>query len=176
MSAISFEAALSTIDSRDLLRLPESASAKLPSRGMTMVEGTINGFRFQAALEPDGRGSHWFWVSTTMREATGADAGDIVKLAVEPIKEWPEPEVPADLKDALTADPRAQELWADTTPIARWDWIRWIRSTANPETRERRIEVAFSKLKGGHRRPCCFNRSMCTDPSVSRNGVLLELS
>jgi hypothetical protein len=27
-----------------ILRLPESASAKLPSRGMTLVEGTINGF------------------------------------------------------------------------------------------------------------------------------------
>jgi ABC-2 type transport system ATP-binding protein len=25
-----------------------------------MIEGTINDFRFQAALEPDGKGSHWF--------------------------------------------------------------------------------------------------------------------
>ena len=46
------------IGSWTLLTLPKNASAKLPSRGMTMVEGTINGFRFQAALEPDGKGSH----------------------------------------------------------------------------------------------------------------------
>jgi hypothetical protein len=35
------------IGSWTLLTLPKSASAKLPSRGMTMVEGTINGFPFR---------------------------------------------------------------------------------------------------------------------------------
>ena len=58
--------------------------------------------------------------------------------------------------------------------MARWDWIRWINATAQQETRKRRIEVAFSKLKSGMRRPCCFNRGMCTEPYVSKNGVLLE--
>ncbi|MGE5287604.1 MAG: YdeI/OmpD-associated family protein [Micromonosporaceae bacterium] len=176
MSAIRSKAKLFKIGSWTLLRLPESASAKLPSRGMTMVEGTINGFHFQAALEPDGKGSHWFRVDKAMREAAGADAGDTVTLAIEPTREWPEPKVPADLKNALTADPQAHTLWMDITPMARWDWIRWIRSSKQPETRRRRIETACSKLKAGQRRPCCFNRSLCTEPSVSHNGVLLEPS
>jgi Bacteriocin-protection, YdeI or OmpD-Associated/Domain of unknown function (DUF1905) len=176
MSEIRSEAKLFKLGSWTLLRLPQSASAKLPSRGMTMVEGTINGFSFQAALEPDGKGSHWFKVDNTMREAAGADAGDTVTLAIEPAREWAEPELPADLKNALTADPRAHTLWMDITPMARWDWIRWIGATKQPETRRRRIETACSKLNAGHRRPCCFNRSLCTDPSVSHNGVLLEPS
>ena len=54
---IRFEAKLFKIGSWTLLKLPKSASAKLPSRGMTMVEGTINDFHFQAALDPDGKGS-----------------------------------------------------------------------------------------------------------------------
>ena len=87
MSRIRFEASLFKIGSWTLLRLPTSASAKLPSRGMTMVQGTINGYRFQAALEPDGKGSHWFRVDKTMREAAGADSGDTVMLAIEPVKE-----------------------------------------------------------------------------------------
>jgi len=139
-----------------------------------MVEGTINGFRFQTALEPDGKGSHWFRFNKTMHEATGADAGDTVTLAIEPTKEWPEPKVPADLKNALAAAPKAHALWMDTTPNARWDWIRWIGSTKQPETRKRRIEVACSKLKAGERRPCCFNRNLCCEPYVSNNGVLIE--
>jgi hypothetical protein len=141
-----------------------------------MVEGTINGFRFQAALEPDGKGSHWFKIDETTREAAGAKAGETVTLAIEPARDLPEPRVPADLKSALTADAQAHTLWMDITPMARWDWIRWIGSTKQPETRRRRIEVACSKLEAGQRRPCCFNRSLCTDPSVSRNGVLLEPS
>ncbi len=174
MSTIRFQAKLFKIGSWTLLRLPKSASAKLPSRGMTMVEGTINGFPFQAALEPDGNGSHWFKVDEAMRSGARADAGDTVSLVIEPTKEWPEPNVPADLKTALAAAPQAYTLWMDITPMARWDWIRWIGSTKNPETRKKRIDVTFSKFKKGMRRPCCFNRTMCTDPYISHNGVLLE--
>ena len=174
MSTIRFEAKLFKIGSWTLLRLSKSASAKLPSQGMTMVKGTINGFRFQAALEPDGKGSHWFRVDKTMREASGADSGDTVMLAIEPAREWPEPKVPADLKNALAVVPQAHTLWIDITPIARWDWIRWISSTKQPETRKRRIKNALAMLKAGKRRPCCFNRTLCTEPYVSNNGVLLE--
>lgn len=174
MSTIRCDATLFTIGSSTLLRLPKSASAKLPSRGMTMVEGTLNGARFQAPLEPDGKGSHWFRVDETLHEAAGADAGDTVTLEIEPAQDWPEPEVPADLKDALAAVPQAHTLWMTITPNAQWDWIRWIRATKEPDTRRRRIEVACSKLKAGKRRPCCFNRNLCTDPDVSHNWVLRE--
>jgi Domain of unknown function (DUF1905) len=44
------------------LILPKDASAKLPSRGMTSVEGLINGHPFRATLEPDGQKSHWLKV------------------------------------------------------------------------------------------------------------------
>jgi hypothetical protein len=141
---------------------------------MTMVEGTINGSRFQAALEPDGQGSHWFRVDNALLESAGANAGDTVMLSIEPAQEWPEPEVPEDLQNALAADPQVLSLWRDITPMARWEWLRWIRSTKQPQTRRRRIEVACLKLMAGERRPCCFNRAMCTEPSVSKNGVLIE--
>jgi hypothetical protein len=35
---------------------------------------------------------------------------------------------------------------------------------------------ACSMRKAGKRRPCCFNRNACAEPSVSRGGVLLESS
>jgi hypothetical protein len=109
-----------------------------------------------------------------MREVLGTDVGDTVTLAIEPIKEWPEPKVPADLKKALEADVMARNLWIDITPIGRWDWIRWINGTKNPETRKIRIEKTLWKLKAGKRTACCFNRSQCTEPDVSKNGILLE--
>ena len=174
MSTIRFRAPLFKIGSWTLLKLPESASAKLPSRGMTMIEGTINGFRFQAVLEPDGRGSHWFRVDETLQKAAHVKAGDNVKLEIEPTKDWIEPEVPADLKKALSTSKKAENLWMDITPNARWDWIRWIRAVKTPETRNKHIGVALSKLNKGMRRPCCFNRNLCSEPYVSHNWALLE--
>ena len=174
MAIIRFETTPFSIGSWTIIRLPESASAQLPSRGPALVEGTINGFHSIIVLEPDGKGSHWFRVDPGMREAAGIGEAGIVTVAVEPSKEWPEPDLPADLKEALASDPLANALWINITPMARWDWLRWIRATSNQETRSRRIKVALLKLRAGERRPCCFNRNLCTEPEVSKNGVLIE--
>lgn len=174
MATIRFEAAVTTVGPRTIVRLPESASTQLPSRGLVMVKGTINGFRFQCPLEPDGRGSHWLNLDQDLRAGAKAGAGDTVTLAIESTKDWPEPAVPADVRKALTADAAAHAVWVDITPMARWDWLRWINGTRNPATRQHRIEVMCSKLNNAKRRPCCFNRSECTDPEVSRGGILLE--
>lgn len=141
------------------LTLPKAASTKLPSRGMTSVEGTINGHPFRATLEPDGNRSHWLKVSRTLREAAGAEAGDIVALEITAKGEEPEPRVPADLRKALASAPKARAAWKDITPIARRDWIQWIVSAKRPETRVRRVDNACSMLAGGKRRICCFDRS-----------------
>ena len=118
---------------------------------MASVEGTINGFPFRATLEPDGQRGHWLKVNRKMREAAGADAGDVVTLEIAPMGEEPEPRVPADLRKALAAAPKARALWSDTTPIARRDWIHWITSAKQAETRARRVDNTCSMLVAGKR-------------------------
>ncbi len=149
------------------LILPKNASAKLPSRGMTAIEGTINGVAFQAALEPDGQKSHWLKVDRKLAEAMRADAGDVVTLEIAPAGKETEPEVPEDLRKALATAPKARMLWSDITPNARRDWIHWITSAKQTETRARRIKNARSMLAGGKRRPCCFDRSGFYSKSLS---------
>jgi hypothetical protein len=115
------------------LTLPKEASSKLPSRGQTTVEGTLNGCPFRATLEPDGRRGHWLKVDRKMRQAAALDAagraplgdrsairaakrqplrqgrvlqaGDVVTLEIAPVAEEPEPKVPADLRKALASAP-----------------------------------------------------------------------
>ena len=154
-------------NSWSFLTLPKNASAKLPSRGMTAIEGTINGFPFQATLEPDGKKGHWLKVDRKLREAAGADAGDVVSLEIAPAAEEPEPSVPPDLRKALAAASKARALWSDITPIARRDWIHWITSAKQTETRARRIKNACSMLAAGKRRVCCFDRSGFYGKSLS---------
>jgi Bacteriocin-protection, YdeI or OmpD-Associated/Domain of unknown function (DUF1905) len=138
------------------LILPGSASAKLPSRGTTMVEGTINSFPFRVALEPNGKGSHSLRVNRTMRDGAGAEAEDTVAVEIARAGEEPEIRVPMDLRKALAAAPVARAGWDDITPMARRDWVFSITSAKQPETRRRRIEKACDMLACGKRRLCCF--------------------
>ena len=102
-----------------------------------------------------------------MREAAGADAGDVVTLEMAPSGKDPEPRVPADLRKALAAAPKARALWSDITFIARRDWIQWITSAKQPETRARRVHNACVMLARGKRRVCCFDRSGFYSKSLS---------
>src|SRR6266581_4156898 len=157
VSTIRFEATLQTIDKWTILRLPEKASEKLPSRGQVAVQGTINGHEFQTVLEPDGCSGYWMRVDEKLQQTATIGAGDTATLEIESTKDWPEPNVPQDFETALAAAPqKIQDLWNDITPMARWEWIRWGTATKNPDTRERRVEVSISKMNSGKRRPCCF--------------------
>jgi hypothetical protein len=172
---IRFTATLSTIDTSTILRLPPDASKKLPSRGQVAVEGTVNGQEFRTVVEPDGDRGHWIKVDKKLQRAARIKAGESATLDIKPTREWPEPNVPQDLDDALVAAPqKIQEMWNDVTPMARWEWVRWVNATKNPDTRKRRVEVTISKMKSGKRRPCCFDLSACTDPDLSKNGKLIQ--
>jgi hypothetical protein len=144
---------------RIFLAVPKRVSATLPSRGMTTVEGAINGFPFRATLEPDGRMSHWLRLNTKLRQAAGVELGDVVSLQIAPAEKQLEARIPADLRKALAAVPQARALWLTLTPIARRDWIHWISCAKQAPTRARRIENACAMLAGGKRRVCCFDRS-----------------
>ena len=149
------------------LTLPRNASAKLPSRGMTSVEGTMNGIQFCATLEPDGQKGHWLKVNEKLRKSAGAKVSDVVMLEIAPMAMEPEPKVPADLRKALAAAPKARALWSEITPVARRDWIQWITSGKRAETRALRIGKACSMLSAGKRRICCFDRSGFYNKSLS---------
>jgi hypothetical protein len=174
---IRFEAQLCTIDGTGLVQLTPAASEQLPSRGQVAVHATIDGHPFETVVEPDGRKGHWVRVDRDLQDAAGVGPGDTVTMTLEVAPDWPEPDVPDDLGAALVAAPaRIREVWDDITPMARWEWVRWVGATANPATRERRVEVSISKLDGGKRRPCCFDLASCTDPDLAKSGKLREPS
>jgi hypothetical protein len=64
--------------------------------------------------------------------------------------------VPADLREALTSDPKALAAWEDLTPLARNEWICWVISVRKSETRKQHVERVPTELREGMRRPCCW--------------------
>ncbi|MCL5782210.1 MAG: YdeI/OmpD-associated family protein [Patescibacteria group bacterium] len=64
--------------------------------------------------------------------------------------------IPDDFRNVVLRNRTIHAIWEDITPLARNEWICWITSAKQAETRERRIRVAISKMSKGMRRPCCW--------------------
>lgn len=176
MVTVRFETTLYTLKDWVILPVPKDESLRLGSRGQISVTGKISGHEFDTVLEPDGRWSHWLRITDELQKAAGVKSGDTVTVELTNRKDWPEPDIPEDFKQALSgASKKVHDKWKDITPMARWEWIRWMNSTANTETRAIRIEKTISKLEGRHRRPCCFNLAACTEPYVAKNSQLIEV-
>lgn len=167
-------ATVRAIDERLIIPLPAEASAALPSRGQVAVQARLNGHDLATVVEPDGRKGHWLRVDDALRADLDLAGGDTVEFTLTPSADWPEPEIPADLGTALEEADDLEETWASITPMARWEWVRWVGATRNPDTRARRVEVSIDKLRGGKRRPCCFDLASCTDPELARSGKLKD--
>lgn len=171
--SIAFKAVPQLIQGRLIVRLPKQASDALPSRGMVMAQGTIDGAAFIAPLEPDGQGGHWLEIDVQKHKSNLSVPAKALAITLAPAEVWPQPKLPPDIATALR-EAGLQPQWDSLTVKARWEWLRWIRATANPATRAKRIAVACDKLKKGSRRPCCFNTASCTVPEVAKAGVLME--
>jgi hypothetical protein len=162
-----FQARVQTIGGSTFVRLPQPDSSRLPSRGQVSVVGALNGLSYRTVLEPDGRSGHWMRIPADLEAAAGVAAGETASVEVELAGQWPGPMVPADLEQALGSAPdEVGRAWGDITPMARWEWVRWVGATRGSETRRRRVEVTISKLADGKRRPCCFDLSACTAPQL----------
>jgi len=78
--------------------------------------------------------------------------------------------VPQDLREALTSDAKALELWESLTPLARNEWICWTTFVKQQKTRDDHVRRVVSELKEGMRRPCCWLGCIHrTDKKVSKS-------
>ena len=163
---MNFSASVLTVNTRRVVVLPHELSDSLPTRGQVMAIGRVNGYDFHHVIEPDGRGGHWLDVTDF---TTPSDKE--IEVSLTPMDDWSESVVPPDVA-AIIKKPEVNATWQKATPRARWEWLRWINATANPDTRAKRLTAMADKLAKGMRRPCCFNLTSCTVPAVAKNGKL----
>jgi bacteriocin resistance YdeI/OmpD-like protein len=78
--------------------------------------------------------------------------------------------LPADLKKALAASPKALAKWEDISALARNEWICWTISVKLEATRKDHVRRVISELIEGMRRPCCWiGCTHRTDKPISRS-------
>ena len=63
---------------------------------------------------------------------------------------------PDDLDAVLAANPALRAKWDGLTELARSDWICWMTTVKQQETREKHLARLQQDLLDGKRRPCCW--------------------
>ena len=84
-------------------------------------------------------------------------------------------ELPSDLQDSLVKNEDALKLWQKLTPLARNEFICWVKDAKQAKTRQKRIDRTISELREGKRRPCCWIGCVHRNdkpPSKSQKGIL----
>jgi predicted GNAT family acetyltransferase len=140
-----FSAPIYKIGINPVVDVPERISRTYGRKGYVPVQVKIGGTAFRANLVPVGGGRHRLFLNLPMRQATGRDVGDRIKVALELDTASRVLRTPADLSRALRSVGKLREL-AALPPSHRKEIIRWVTGTKNRETRARRIAKVMAEF------------------------------
>jgi len=129
--------------------VPFGVAEAFGTRGQLRVKGTIDGQPFKSSMAPMGGGHHVLGLHKATRDAIGKSVGDTVTLEVQPDTEERTVIVPNDFRKALATDPVAKQAFDRFAYTHRKEYVGWIESAKRPETRQRRITDAVSRISKG---------------------------
>ena len=112
------------------------------------VKVTINGFTYRTSVAVMG-GVYMVGVSHERRLAAGVEGGQTVEVELELDTEPREVVVPADVQEALGADPVAKAFFEKLSYSNKSRHIIQIEGAKTPETRARRIAKSLELFRTG---------------------------
>jgi hypothetical protein len=130
------------------LTAPDSV-AHFGIRGRIPIAGTINGHKFRSSLQPDGKGNHGLMVNKIMQQGGGFKPGDTVTLDVTVDTAPRVVELPPVVRKALATDKRAKAFFVGLAPSHKKQYVDWVTSAKQAETRERRAAKMVQMLAAG---------------------------
>lgn len=148
-----FSARLEPIESGTFVVIPADVVEALRATGRTSVIGTIDGHPIRHQFMPyvfDGVGRQVVMaVNKATRTAIGKAAGDTVDFDLERDERSrsADVEIPAELAEALAADPVAGTAFEALAPSRRRELAEHVAEAKRPETRRRRAAEAIERLR-----------------------------
>ncbi|TMC82958.1 MAG: DUF1905 domain-containing protein [Chloroflexi bacterium] len=129
------------------IAVPRDINTKLGLKGRPKVQTVIAGHPYRGSLMPVGDGTYLLGVLKAIQQAEGLKRGDTITVEVE-IDTAPRAiEPPSDLAKVLARDKRAATAWEKLSYTDRREMARSLEEAKRPETRERRLTAAVTKLK-----------------------------
>ncbi len=131
------------------VNIPIELSNTFGSKGQVKVRGTINGYPFRTTALPMGDGTHYLVVGKAIRDQIHASQGDTVMVSIELDTEAHRVDIPDELQHAMGGHPGAAEAFEKLTYSRQKEWVNWILSAKQAETRQRRAEKAITTYLQG---------------------------
>jgi hypothetical protein len=121
-------------------------------RGQVKVKAIFdNAVEYRGSLAKMGMPCHILGITKEIRYLLGKTFGDEITVELEKDIEERVVIVPGDIADILNTHPKAKKFYESLSYTDQKEYIRWIETTQNPETRARRIGIFVDKLKVGKR-------------------------
>ena len=127
--------------------LPADVAAAMGGRARIPVAGTINGEEFRGSTMPMGDGRHCVGFRNEIRAQAGVSDGDTVAIEIERDDAPRTVDVPADLAEALDAEPAVRAAFDAMSYTHRKEWANAVADAKRPETRARRIDQAVAAAR-----------------------------
>lgn len=131
------------------LDIPKEMMARFGKKGQVKVKGTVNGYFFRSSARPHGDGTHYLVINKTIREAIGAVQGNTVLVILQPDLEERKVTPPEDLLKALDGNQKARSAFQSLSYSHQKQYVEWIVSARQANTREKRIAKAIEMLPLG---------------------------
>jgi len=128
------------------IRVPDEAVAALGGGKRIPVSVTINGTRYASTIATM-RGEPMIPVSADIRAAAGIAAGDSITVELQRDDATRTVDLPAELADALRADPAASVRFAALSYSNQRRHVLSITGARTAETRTRRIQRVLDELR-----------------------------
>lgn len=128
------------------IRVPDEVVAALGGGKRIPVSVTINGTRYASTIATM-RGEPKFPVSADIRSAAGIAAGEKITVDLERDDTPRTVDLPADLTDALRADPLMSDRFAALSYSNQRRHVLSITAARTAETRTRRIQRVLDELR-----------------------------
>jgi hypothetical protein len=132
------------------IRFPYDVMKLYGVKGQVKVKAIFDGqVVYRGSLVKMGYPCHILLITKETRQKLGKTLGDTIKVEIEQDTEIRVVIVPEDVKGLLGKHPKAKKYFESLSYTDQKEYIRWIESAKQPETRARRTSLFLDKLNAG---------------------------
>jgi hypothetical protein len=149
--AVAFETTVAGSGGKTGIVIPEAAIEQLGAGRRPAVHVEVNGYTYRSTVAVMG-GRYLVGVSAVVRDATGLQAGDPVRVALTVATTPREVDMPQALAEALAGDDEARAFFATLSNSLQRYHADTINAAKTEETRQRRVQKALALFREGKKR------------------------